>query len=113
MARAVLVLDVVVVTALLILIPDEDRDAGARRLALEHARQDFRQVRLLALRHEVALPWAAPAEIDGEVLHRERDTRRAAVDDHDVAGAVRFPSRGDAKGLTEAISRHLALEFRT
>ncbi len=105
-AGPVLVRDVGVVAALGILVAHQDRDGRAGGLALEHAGQDLRLVALHALGDDAALTRPAPLEVSPQVLHTEGEARRAAVHDHDVAGAVGLPSRRDAKGLTKAVTGH-------
>jgi hypothetical protein len=105
----VLVLDVGVVAALLIRVANQDRDAGPGRDSVEHAGQDLGSVGLVALGHESALTGTAPAEVERQVLFRERDAGRATVDHHHVARAMALARGGDAEGLSETVTGHLGL----
>src|SRR5690606_12234900 len=68
--------------------------------------QDLGLVGLLALGHDLALARPAAVQVDREHLGVERDARRAAVDDHDVSGPVRFARRGDPERLSETVAWH-------
>ena len=81
MAGAVLVLDVAVIAAALVAVAEEDADGRAVGLALEDAGPDFRHVFFLALRDDLRLARPAAAQVGQQVLHAQRQARRAAVDD--------------------------------
>ncbi len=112
MAGAELVADVGIVLRALVDILDHqhDRRAGRYRAAgaviLEDAGQDFHLVRLLALRGEARLPRPALVEIGLYLFRRQRNTRRAAVDDAAQCGAVAFAEGGDTEEMAESVVRH-------
>src|SRR5262249_11321128 len=105
-AGAGLVLDVVVGAAVRVGGAEGDADGGAVGPALEDAGPDLRQVFLLALADDLGLAGAAAAQVGQQVLDRQRQPRRAAVDDGEVAGTVADAGRGDAEQLAERIAGH-------
>ncbi len=72
-------------------------------LALEDAGQDLGGVGLVALRGDARLPGPAAVEVGQQVLDREREPGRAAVDDDDVARPVALAGGGDAEGLPKEL----------
>ena len=108
-ARPVLVPDIAVVAGALIDVADENRDARAGRLPFEDPGQDLRRVGLVPRGDDPALAGAPPGEVLGEIRLRERKAGRTAVDDDDVAGAVRLAGGGDAKAVSERIAGHGSL----
>lgn len=75
-----------------------------RRSALKNAREKFHAIRLLARGGDFALTRATAVQFDLNVLFRERQIRRAAVD-HDSHGrTVAFTPRGDAKQFSERVA---------
>ena len=88
------------------MLRNEDADRRAVGLALEDAGPDFRHVVLLALGDELRLPRPAAAQIGQQIVHAQRQTRRAAVDDAQIAGTVADAGGGDAEQFAEGVSRH-------
>src|SRR5207248_2964423 len=105
-AGAVLVLDVAVVLAALVGVAEQDADRRAVGATLEDARPNLRLVVLAALRDDLRLPRAPPAQVGQQVLDAQRQARRAAVDDDQVAGAVADAGGGDAEQLAEGVAWH-------
>ena len=103
---AIDVLDVFVVAAALVLVADEDGEARAGGAPLEQSGKDFRLIRLVALRDDFALAGPAAVEVDHQIVDRQLDAGRHAVDDDDISRPVALPGRRDAKGLSERIARH-------
>src|SRR5699024_9220770 len=97
-----------VITALLVLVADEDGDRRAGRPPLEDTREEFGLVALLALGHDRALPWPAAVEVHPEVVYRQREPRWATVDDDEIAWTVALTGGRDTEGLSEAIAGHAA-----
>src|SRR5690606_20573411 len=75
-ARAIAILDLLVIARALILVLDQEADRRAGRPALEHAGQDPHAIRLAALRDETRLPRPAPVEILLDILLRQRQAGR-------------------------------------
>ena len=113
MARPELVLDVGVVLAALIDIVDEQADGGARGHLLaglvgKHARHQAHRIGLAALGGETRLPRPALVEEHLNVLGRQRDTGRAAIDNAADRWTVAFTPGGDPKQMAKRIVRHRA-----
>ena len=85
-----------------VLVAHEQRDRRAERPALEDAGEDLDAVGLVARRRERALAGPAPIEIALDLLAREREPRRAAVDHHADAAAVALAEGGDLELTSEA-----------
>ena len=82
-------------------VAHEQRDGGAQRDALEQPREDLDPISLVALRHQSALPGAAPIEIMLDLVGGEGQARGTAVDDDTDATTVRFAECGNAKDRAE------------
>src|SRR6266571_6931796 len=95
-----------VILAALVLVPDEKADRGAGGPALENAGKNLDAVGLLALRHVARATRFPPVEFLLDVAFRELQTRRAAVDDAPVGGAVALAERGHAIEQTEGVAGH-------
>jgi hypothetical protein len=94
-----------VVARPLVLVAHEHRDGRAERDAVEHARQDLARVLLLARRRDDALPGAAAVELRLDLLRRDRQPRRHAVDDAADALAVGLAERGHAERVAVGAAR--------
>src|SRR6185437_2657509 len=105
-AGTILVLDVAVIVAALVGIAEQDRDGSAVRHALENAGPDFRRVLFLTLGDEFRLPRPAAAQVGQQILHAQRQPRRATVDDDSIAGAMTDAARRDAKQVSKSIACH-------
>ena len=101
--------DVAVILAALIGVANQEANWRACRYALEHAREDFNRVVLLALRHMPRSAGLAPIQIGLNILGGQRHSRRTAVNDATNGRPVRFTKRGDREEMTEGVSRHLAI----
>jgi len=60
----------------------------------------------VALGDDLRLPRSATAQVGKEVVRAERETRRTAVNDNDVTGAVTDAGGGDAEQLAESVACH-------
>ena len=85
---------------------EEQPDRRAVRFSFEDTGPDLGHVRFVALSGEFRLPRPTAAEVGQEIFDRQLETRRAAVDDAQVAGAVADPGGGDAKELAERVACH-------
>ncbi len=104
--RAETVLDLVVVARALILVLDEQADRRAGRAPLEHARQDANLVGLLALTGMARGAGAPPFQLRLDVLLRQLQPRRTAVDDAAERRAVAFAEARDSEQLAEGVTGH-------
>ena len=95
-----------VVLAARILVPDQERDRRSRGPSFEHARQYFDRVGFAALRHMPRRARFAPVEVMLDVGDREREPRRAAVDDATDRRSMRFAEGGDAEQGAERVAGH-------
>jgi hypothetical protein len=105
-ARPVLVLDLRVILAALVLVAEEDADGRAIGLALKHAGPDLRHIFFLSLRHQLGLAWPASAKVRAKIIHGERQSRRAAIDDAQVTRPMADASRGHAEQFTKGVAGH-------
>ncbi len=113
MSRPELVLDVGVVLAALVDIVDQQADGGARGHLLaglvgKHARQQAHRIGLAALGGEARLARPALVEEHLNVLCRQRDAGRAAIDNAADRWAVAFTPGGDPKQMAKRVVRHRA-----
>ncbi len=76
-----------------VLVAHQDRDRRAERVALEDAREDLGAIGFVARRRQAALARATPIEVALDLRERDREPRRAAVDDDADAAAVRLAER--------------------
>ena len=83
-------------------VSDDDGDGRAERQPVVQAGEDFGGVRLLARGDDVRLAGAAAVEFALDVFQRDRDARRAAIDDDADAAAVRLAEGVDAENLAES-----------
>src|SRR5262249_2964880 len=90
-------------------VAHQNGDRGAERLTVEHAGKQLGAIGLVTRRRDLALPGAPPIEIALDLLERDRQTRRTAVDHHADAAAMRLAERGDAKEMAER-GRHTAVK---
>src|SRR5690606_35102800 len=106
-ARAIAILDLLVIARALNLVLDQEADRRAGRPALEHAGQDPHAIRLAALRDETRLPRPAPVEILLDILLRQPPAGRTAVDDAAERRPVALAEGRDRECLAERVARHL------
>ena len=78
--------------------------AGA--VVLEHARQNLDRVGFLALGGEARLAGPALVEIGLDVVRRELDARRAAIDDAADGRPMAFAEGRHAEEMAEGVVRH-------
>ena len=112
MAGPVAVADLGIILRALVDVLDHQRDrrAGrdlpARALVREHAGEDAHLVRLAPLRGEARLARAAAVELGLDVGLRQRDQRRAAVDDAAERRPMALAEGGDAEEVAEGVVGH-------
>ncbi len=112
MAGAKLVLDLGIILGALIGVLDQKRDRRAGRdlhtgfRMRHHPGQDFDRIRLLALGGEARLPGTAAVEIMLDVLGRERQQRRTAVDHAADRNPVAFAEGRDPEHVAEGVEGH-------
>ena len=85
-----------------VLVAHQESDGRADGLALEDAGQDLDAVGLLARRREPALAGAPPVEVALDLLGRERQPRRAAVDHDAHSASVALAEGRELEDLPEA-----------
>ena len=100
--------DVAVVLAALVGVADQQRNRGARGLALVDTAQDLDGIRLVALGHMARGARTATVQIGLEVRFRQGHARRAAIDDAADRRAVRFAEIRDREQKTEGAACHRA-----
>src|SRR5688500_19407002 len=106
MAGAEPVLDLLVVALARIHVVHEEPDRGARRAALEHAREDPDAVRFLALARELRLASAPRFQIGLDVRLRKLEPGRTAVHDRADRRPVAFTEGRHAERAPDRVSRH-------
>jgi hypothetical protein len=74
-----------------------------------HARQDFHRIGFLALGSKARLPRAAAIEIVLDILDRERQLRRTAVDHAADRNPVAFAKGRDPEHVAEGVEGHYRL----
>src|SRR5205807_2588260 len=82
---------------------NQNSDRRAERFAFKNSGQDFATIFLFALRCDFALTGAAPVKLALNLRFRDVDLRRATIDHHTNAAAVRFTERGDPKKLAKGV----------
>src|SRR5262249_60558318 len=87
-ARTIFFLNLGIILRALILISKQNTDRGAIGHAFKDAGPDFRYIGLVALRNDDGLAGPATTEIGKKIVHGQRQTGRAAVDDGQVARSV-------------------------
>ncbi len=109
-ARPERVDDLRVVLRALVGVLDQERDRRSRRhlhaVLLVDAGQDPHLVGLPALRGEARLAGLAAVEIGLDLRFRQRNARRAAVDDAADCGPVALAPGGDTEKVAEAVVGH-------
>src|SRR3546814_6279669 len=105
-AGAIGLCDRAIILRPLVDILDHQADRRARRLALEHPRQDTHLVGFLPLRCVTRLARAPLVEEGLDIGFGERQPRRTAVNDGAERGTVAFPPSGEAKNAPEAVETH-------
>ena len=112
MARTKLVLDVGIVLGALVGVLDQQRDRRAGRhlhagvRMRHHAGQDLHRIGFLALGGEARLPGAAAIEIVLDILHRQRQLRRTAIDHAADRNPVALAEGRDAEHVAEGVEGH-------
>jgi hypothetical protein len=101
MSRTEHVDEIVVILRARVGVADQERDRRAGRRAFVEARQNFDVVGLAALRGVARFARRATIEIGAEILDRNRESRRAAVDDAADRGAVAFAEGRDGEEFSE------------
>jgi hypothetical protein len=96
-----------VVLAARILVADQQRDRRAGGHALVHAGQDLDTVGFAPLRHMARRAGPAPVEIVLQVLGRQRQPGRAAVDHAADRRSVRLAEVGDLQEVPEGGTGHV------
>src|SRR5262249_27355792 len=91
----IFVFNVAIISAALIGIAEENPKGRAGGNALEDAGPDLRGVFFLALRDDFRLPRPPAAQIREQILDRQGQARRTAIDDGEVAGSVANAGGGD------------------
>ena len=86
----------------------EQADRRAGRASFEHARQDAHLVGLLALAGVPRSAGAPPLQLRLDVLLRQLQPRRAAVDDAAERRPVAFAEGRDGEELAEGVAGHAA-----
>ena len=109
MAGAIGLGDVGIILRPLIDILDHQADRGARRLAVEHARQDAHLIGLAPLRCEARGAGAALVEprLDRGLI--DCDPRRAPVDHRADRGTVAFAPGGEAEQMAKTVDAHAGI----
>jgi len=76
-----------------------------------HARKNLHRIGFLALRGEARLPGAAAVEIMLDVLHRQGEQRRTAIDHAADRDPVALTEGRDPEHVAEGIEGHGTLRF--
>ncbi len=105
-SRAEQVLDRRIVLGLLIGVADQQADGTAGGLAFEHPGEDLDLVGFLALGGVAAGARLAPVQVTLQVLQRQFQARRAAVDNGDQRRTMAFARGGDSEQLAVGIAGH-------
>src|SRR5690606_24413072 len=92
--RAEQVLDGRVVLGLLVGVADQEADRATGGLALEHAGEDFHLVRFLALGGVAAGARLAAIQVALQVVGRQLQPRRAAIDNSHQGRAMALAGGG-------------------
>ena len=106
MARAIKILQVVVIFRPRVGVPHHEADRCAGGEALVDAGEDLDLVALLPLRGDPALARPSPIEFDLDELGFDRDRGRAAVDHAPDGGPVRFAVGGEFEEGSEFAAGH-------
>src|SRR5690606_7747754 len=114
-AGAELALDGAIVLAAVVGVAHQQRQRRAGGDALVHAAQDLALVRLAPRRGMAGLAGGASRQVVGEVVRRDGDAGRAAVDHAAYRRTVRLAEGGDAEQMAEGVQdaeASLALGWR-
>ena len=112
MPRAVGITNIAVIFRALIGVFNHQRNRGTgsdlfrRAIIRKDAREDFDLIRLAPLRGEARLPRLAAIKLDLNISFRQRDQRRAAIDDAANRNPVAFAKGSDAEKMAETVVRH-------
>ena len=104
--RAEQILDRRVVLGLLICIANQQTNRATGSYAFKHPGQDLDLIGLLTLGGVAAGTGLAAIQITLQVFARQRQARRAAINNGDQRRAVAFAGRGNGEEGTERVSRH-------
>ena len=99
-------LHLLVIAGPLVPVAHHHGDRCAKGHPIEQAAEDLDAVVFLAGRGDAALAGTPPVELGLDRLQIERQTGRAAVDDHPHATTVGFAEGADAEKLPEAAAHH-------
>jgi len=84
-----------------VLISNKKGDGSARGLALEYPGEDLYLILFLPRGFQPVLPRTAPCHVTDEVLRRERNLGRAAVNHDAHTISMGLPEGGDLEYLSE------------
>src|SRR5690606_28970070 len=98
--------NIAIVLGSLVFVLDDQRNRRTGGLALEHAGQDLYGVGLAALRGEARLAGLAAVEAVLQILGRERNARRDAIDDAADRRPVAFAPGGEAEKFSKTVACH-------
>jgi hypothetical protein len=106
MPRTIFIPDVGVVTAALICISDQHRDTGPRCPAIENAGKYLGLVLFLTLGRQQTLTRSPPPQVWSQIILRQLQSGRDAVNNHNIPRAMTLAGSGDAKQLSKRIPGH-------
>ena len=87
-----------------VLVLDPHRNGGAQCESFEGAGQNLNRVGFFAGRDDGRLTRATAVQVGLDVRFGQRQTGRAAIDDHPDAAAMRFAPGGDAEELSKRVA---------
>ena len=100
-------LHVVIVRRVLVFVPNDETDRGARGFPLVDAGEELHLVILLAGSHDARLPRFAAVQLLLDEGGVQLDAGRTTVDHATYAGAMRLAERGQCVDLSKCIAHDL------
>ena len=93
-----------------VVVADQHGNRGSGGPAFEHAGQDLGPIGLPSLSGEVALAGATAVQVGLQVVSRQGQARRAAIDDDADPGAMALAPSAEAEGMSEGTSHKTSIE---
>src|SRR5579875_2085796 len=111
-SRTIFIFNIPVILTALVGVAKQDCNGRTVRQALEDAGPDLRHVLFLALRDDFRLAWPATAQVGQQIVHAQRHSGRATINDDSVTGTVADAAGGNAKQLSKSVAWHVLILAR-
>ena len=108
--RSIQIAEVVVGGGSGVVVADQHGNRGSGGPAFEHAGQDLCPVGFSTLAGEVALARATAVQVGLQVVSRQGQARRTAIDHDADPGAMALAPSAEAEGMSEGASHKTSIE---